>query len=822
MKQQAAHYDFLTTGGKMGKMIAQTDWANHPFGPIQTWPQSLKSALSICMSSKFPMSIYWGTDLRLLYNDAWSPILRDKHPAALGHPAREVWRDIWELIEPDLKRVMKTGEGTTHKNELLPLNRRGFIEESYFDYTFSPIFGENQQILGVFNVVQEITMRVLHERRMRTMRNLADKSFAVESPEAACILIANVLSEAPADIPFGLIYLLNSEATSLKLVGSTSLENDTSIAHSTVDISVKDTVLPFKKVLATKNQQLVKNLDKYYELPGGIWDEPASCALLTPLIRPHTQEMYGVLVSGISPRLNYNDNYANYFKQIAELTASSIGNAYDLGRKLALEAREHEAQERLQTALSTGSIGIWVWDILNNKIILDQNLADLFGVGHEEARTGLPLSVLIDSIHPDDRQRVVKEIQLAAEKTKLYEAEYRTIGRDGTIKWVISRGKVEDSADGNPIRFPGVIVDITDRKKIEQELASSERKFNALFESHIIGVAVMTLDGKIHEANERFLTMFGYKKSILEQGFYSHMITPTKSKGVTSLFYQLLRKKGEVNPMEKEYLRKDGTIIPVLVGGVMIRGSTDRFIAFMLDISRQKELMAINKAKDDFISIASHQLRTPATGVKQYLGMMIEGYVGKFEQNQMKMLKTAYASNERQLAIVNDLLRVAQADANGIQLKLAKTNVALLLQDVINEQAEKFQAGNQTIAFQQHCKDCSIMLDPLLIRMVFENLIDNAHKYTPAGKTISVGLAKKRGSLIITVKDEGIGIRKKDTPKLFKKFSRIENPLSTSAGGTGLGLYWVYKIVELHQGTISVSSQYRHGTQFTVTLPGEK
>jgi signal transduction histidine kinase len=202
--------------------------------------------------------------------------------------------------------------------------------------------------------------------------------------------------------------------------------------------------------------------------------------------------------------------------------------------------------------------------------------------------------------------------------------------------------------------------------------------------------------------------------------------------------------------------------------------------------------------------------------------MLIEGYVGEVDASQMKMIKTAYASNERQLVIVNDLLRVAQADANELQLRFAQTDIAELMKDVINEQAKKFQISNQVITFENSCKNSVAMIDPLHIRMVFENLIDNAHKYTPRNKKIYVALAEAQNSLVMTIKDEGIGIYKKDIPKLFKKFSRIENPLSTSAGGTGLGLYWVHKIIDTHQGTINVTSRYGQGTQFTITLPVSK
>ena len=516
----------------------------------------------------------------------------------------------------------------------------------------------------------------------------------------------------------------------------------------------------------------------------------------------------------------FDHHYEVFAKQVAEQTAFAIGNAYDLRRKILMELRQHDAQIQLNTALTSGSIGIWSWDIPTNTVIADKNLAKRFGIGTDEAQAGLPLAAFTDAIHPEDRKWVIERINQSVESKRAFEAEYRIMGSDNKISWVIARGKIETDKDGRPIRFPGVIFDITERKTIEKELARTEEMFKTLFESSIVGVAVQSLDGKIHEANETFLHMLGYTRRDLKSGLTSDMITPPKSRALTANLFRNLKKHGEVDTIEKDYLRKDGSIVPSLMGAVMLQGSSDRFIAFLLDISEQKKLHALNKAKDEFISIASHQLRTPATGVKQYLGMILEGYAGEVNDMQKEILKTAYESNERQLVIVNDLLRVAQADASQISLIKDTINVAQIIQHVINEQAPKFISKNQQIAYTVlPNKSIYARLDPFHIRMAFENLIDNASKYSPKNKPIEIKLRKTTQNIIVSVKDKGVGIRKKDQEKLFKKFSRIDNPLSTVAGGTGLGLYWVHKIVEMHDGEIKVSSEYKKGAEFVITLP---
>ena len=155
---------FLAGGGEMGARIRAYDWSATPLGPIDRWPQALRSALDLCLNSSFPTAIYWGQELRLLYNDAWAPIPALKHPWALGQPARAVWDDIWDIIAPQLEQVMSKGEGISAYDQMLPMERGGQIEETYWNYSFTPLRNERGLVLGVFNQGHETTAKVLAER----------------------------------------------------------------------------------------------------------------------------------------------------------------------------------------------------------------------------------------------------------------------------------------------------------------------------------------------------------------------------------------------------------------------------------------------------------------------------------------------------------------------------------------------------------------------------------------------------------------------------------------------------------------------------------
>jgi signal transduction histidine kinase len=238
-----------------------------------------------------------------------------------------------------------------------------------------------------------------------------------------------------------------------------------------------------------------------------------------------------------------------------------------------------------------------------------------------------------------------------------------------------------------------------------------------------------------------------------------------------------------------------------------------------IEQQRLEHLIEINKTKDEFISLASHQLRTPATGVKQYVGMVLEGFVGDVSEEQRAILQKAYESNERQLRIVSDLLKVAQVDAGKVRLRFDEVDLVVLVADVIKEQQSTIKQRSQVVDYRHPTPSTIVSIDKDHIRMVIENMLDNASKYSDMNKTIHVDVEDLGKEVRVRIRDQGVGIRQEDQDKLFGKFSRIHNPLSHHVGGTGLGLYWAKKIVDLHQGRIEVDSAVDVGTTFDVYLP---
>jgi len=231
-----------------------------------------------------------------------------------------------------------------------------------------------------------------------------------------------------------------------------------------------------------------------------------------------------------------------------------------------------------------------------------------------------------------------------------------------------------------------------------------------------------------------------------------------------------------------------------------------------------KKEQEVAEAKDEFLGLATHQLQTPITGVKMNLAMLRDNMAGgKLNTEQKELVRDAYEGNERERRIVNDLLNVARADSGRMVLEKSVVDLGQLVSDVIEEQRPTIDSR------KQHLKiivtPIKALIDSNRLRMAIENLVSNASKYTQDKGKIEIETGETKHEVFIKVSDSGVGVAADDMPKLFTKFGRVDNALSKERDGTGLGLYLVKQIVELHGGEVKVASKPGKGTEFTLLLP---
>src|SRR2546430_1149636 len=271
---------WLVGGGEMGALIRSLDWSRSPLGPIDTWPQSLRTSLGICLSSRFPMAIWWGPEIVQFYNDGYRPFLGTKHPRSMGQRGDECWAEIWNVCGPLYRHVMTTGDSTWSADLQLLMERDGYLEETYFTFAYSPIRGESADVLGNLITVTETTERVLGERRLRTLRDLGALAMAAKTPEEAAQLAAETLSANDADMPFSLLYLVEDDGRHARLVASSGgIESP-----ATLSLIGDDARWPAGQVVASARAVVVDDLRALERLPSGPWTDPPHTALALPLM----------------------------------------------------------------------------------------------------------------------------------------------------------------------------------------------------------------------------------------------------------------------------------------------------------------------------------------------------------------------------------------------------------------------------------------------------------------------------------------------------------------------------------------------------------
>lgn len=333
-------------GGEMGAFMRSIDWSTTPLGAVEHWPQSLRTAVSICLASYFPMLIWWGPELVKLYNDAYRVILGAKHPRSMGQRGKECWPEIWHIIGPMLEGVLNEGKATWSENQLLLLERNGYPEECYFTFSYSPIRDESGGVGGVFTAVTETTSHVLGERRLRTLREVAGSAYDAKTAEDACRIAAEALAKNPEDIPFALLYLLKNEGKQAQLMGMSGLM-DEAIRPVLVDIaSTEDSITtwPLAQVIRSGQPVVVPDvLDRFGPL---LMHSPTEAvihsALVLPIARPGQTEPYGLLIAGISPLRPLADEYQSFLALVAGQVAGAVASAlaYQEARRQAEELAE--------------------------------------------------------------------------------------------------------------------------------------------------------------------------------------------------------------------------------------------------------------------------------------------------------------------------------------------------------------------------------------------------------------------------------------------------------------------------------------------------
>jgi signal transduction histidine kinase len=433
------------------------DWKSTPLGPPEQWAPSLRAIVRVMLTSRFAMWMAWGPELTFLCNDAYLPTVGLKRDWVIGSRSDKVWAEIWPDIGPRIQHVLQTGEATLDEALGLYLERRGFTEESYHTFSYSPLADDAGATTGMLCVVAEVTDRVIGERQLGVLRDVGATLAAASTRAEVMTGLETCLAGGARDVPFALVFLAGREGA---LHRAALHDPDRHLASGEPHVDLTD---PASWPLAQALQGGPTRADLH---PMRLSRSPHAPrqALIAPITGAEGEETVGYLIAGLNPHLTFDSAYRGFIELLTAQVAAAVARADEY-------ERAREEAERVQLALDAGAIiGTWIWNVPVNQVVGDDRFARSFSLDPARCRTGVPLEDALGSIHQEDRAIVSAEIGEAIQRGGPYRCEFRVRQSDGVFRWVEANGRVDHDETGVATRFPGVLIDIDHRRAIEAAL----------------------------------------------------------------------------------------------------------------------------------------------------------------------------------------------------------------------------------------------------------------------------------------------------------------------------------------------------------------
>jgi signal transduction histidine kinase len=312
---------------EMAQLMAEHDWSRSPLGGPEHWPESLRTAVRIVLTSRFAMWMGWGEDLRFLYNDAYASMtLGSKHPWALGRPAHEVWAEIWPQLESRVETVLRTRTATWDERLLLFLERSGFSEETYHTFSYSPLGDDQGEARGLLCVVTEETERVIGQRRLALLHDLGAQLSNASTTDEVLAALERTLAEATPDLPFSLTYALDSQREQARCVALTGMGEAHPAARDGSGPSFEHPYWPFSQVMREGTSTVIA-LSESVSWPAGSWDQPPLQAVVMPLPARGMAASPGVFIAGLNRFRPFDAGYRDFITLFARQVAAALSNA---------------------------------------------------------------------------------------------------------------------------------------------------------------------------------------------------------------------------------------------------------------------------------------------------------------------------------------------------------------------------------------------------------------------------------------------------------------------------------------------------------------
>ena len=809
------------------------DWAATPLGPPQTWPEGLKVPLRMMLTSRFEMWLGWGPDLAFFYNDAYIPTLGVKHPAALGAPMAQVWKEVFADVEDRIVSVMRDGVATWDKALLLILERSGLPEETYHTFSYSPLMGADGAVGGLMCVVTEETERVISERRLETLRSVATGLLPVRSREDLMAGMREALTRNARDFPFGFIHLFDGPA-------------DAGASPALLAAPWPFEALP--KDGASLRAPLAGLLDAP---PQGDWDRPPREALIVPITKTGQKQPSGVLVLGLNPYRPNDPDIEGFAELIAGQVAGALATVDARLNEVRQTAQLRELFEQSPSFMAILRGPQHRFELVNPGYLQLIAHRDVLG---RDIREALPEVVeqgfvnLLTEVYESGQPHVGQSVEVFLQRTPGAPPEPRY------LDFVYQ--PVRDAAGA----VTGVFVegiDVTSAHDAVVALRKSEAEFRTLAEAMPDHVWAARPDGYLDWFNSGIYDYGGAKPGELDGDNWGDYVHQDDLRAAAERWAAAVA-SGETYEVEFRLRRADGVYRWHISRAVPLRneaGEIVRWIGTNTDIEDQKAatraLADLNatleqqvQARTDELMAAEEALRQSQKmeavgqltgGIAHDFNNLLTGITGSLDLLQTRIdqgrldaapryIDAAQGAAKRAAALTQRLLAFARRQT----LNPEAVNVNRLiagLDDLIRRtmgpgvEMEVVGAGGLW----------ATRVDPNQLENAILNLCINARDAMPDGGRLTIETANKwlderaarereltPGQYVsICVTDTGSGMTPDVIARAFDPFFTTK-PLGQ---GTGLGLSMIYGFVRQSGGQVRIYSEVGKGTTMCLYLP---
>lgn len=487
----------------------------------------------------------------------------------------------------------------------------------------------------------------------------------------------------------------------------------------------------------------------------------------------------------------------------------------DITRYKMAEQSLLETQEQLQLALSGAFVGTWAWNIKTNEVTASSEEHKLYG---------LPLDSSLKTyaewetcVHPLDLATTRKALQDSIENKIPLDIEFRILWPDGSTHWILAKANTYYDEVGKPEKMVGVNIDFTERKTAMEALAESEKRFHTMSDNAPVMIWMAGADKKMNFLNKTWLTFTG--KTLEEEsgeGWFAG-IHPGDKDTFVEIYNHAFDAHQEFKT-DYRLKRHDGKYRWIMNHGVP-RFTGERFIGFIgtcIDITDRIDL---ERQKDDFMGIASHELKTPVTSIKAYTQILQEKFRKANDTVSTAMLTRLDLQIDKLTGLINTLLDVAKVQSGQMDYAAELLEVKDLILDVVDQMQGACPKHKIITQVETSGK---VMGDKKRLEQVLTNLISNAVKYSPEAREVIVKVVRDNHHYVFSVQDFGVGIPKDMQDKVFGRFFRVSESSGNRVSGLGLGLFIALQIVKQHNGKLWLESQPGKGSTFYFSLAAER